>query len=113
MRCARRLDRGAVFCVFKENKMKVFASTLIAAAMGFSGAALAADPPAGGDTGGGHSGFREACGADLQTYCPNAKSHDERRTCVQQNKDKFSDGCKSFMASHPRPSSSSSTPAGQ
>ena len=93
--------------------MKVFASTLIAAAMGFSGAALAADPPASGDTGGGgHSGFREACGADLQQYCPNAKSRDERRTCVQQNKDKFSDGCKSFMASHPRPSDSSK-PAGQ
>ena len=92
--------------------MKILASALIVAAMGFSGAAFAADTPASGDTGGGgHSGFREACGADLQTYCPNATSRDERRACVQQNKDKFSDGCKAFMAAHPRPQSST-PPAG-
>lgn len=94
--------------------MNIFSSTLIAATIALSGAAFAADPPASGDSGGGGwHGFREACGTDLQTYCPNAKSRDERRACVQQNKDKFSDGCKAFMAAHPRPQSSSTPPAGQ
>ena len=92
--------------------MKKLASALIAATMGFSGAAFAADPPASGDAGGGHSGFREACGTDLQTYCASSTTRDERRACVQANKDKFSDGCKSFMAAHPRPQSST-PPAGQ
>jgi hypothetical protein len=51
---------------------------------------------------GGHGGFMAACGADIQTYCSSAQNRDERRACVKANKDKFSDSCKSFMASHMR-----------
>src|SRR3984957_3498311 len=45
--------------------------------------------------------FMQACGADMQNFCASAQSRDDRRTCVMANKDKFSDSCKSFMASHP------------
>ena len=90
--------------------MTRLASVLLATSLGFGGVAFAADdPPA---TGGGHSGFREACGADLETYCASSKTRDERHACVQANKDKFSAGCKSFMAAHPHPQSST-PPAGQ
>jgi hypothetical protein len=52
--------------------------------------------------GGQHRGeYRAACGADIQTYCPTATSRDERRTCVDTNKEKFSEGCKTYMAAHP------------
>jgi hypothetical protein len=77
--------------------------TLSAIAFSFAGygAALAADDtpaPAGGDHMG---GFRQACGADLQTYCSASKTRDERHACVDANKDKFSDTCKTYMAQHP------------
>jgi hypothetical protein len=50
---------------------------------------------------GGHwAAFRAACGQDTQTYCATAQSREDRHACVQANKDKFSDTCKSFMASH-------------
>ena len=94
--------------------MTRLASAAIAIAVGLAGygMAFAADTPAptsgGGD--GHHSGFREACGADLQTYCASSKSHDERRACVDANKDKFSAGCKSFMAAHPHHHDSGATP---
>lgn len=65
----------------------------------FGGAAFAQDqsaPPPGG-----HGGaFHAACGQDIQTYCSTAQSREDRHACVQANKDKFSDTCKSFMASH-------------
>ncbi|MBI1212069.1 MAG: hypothetical protein GC190_11445 [Alphaproteobacteria bacterium] len=84
--------------------------------IGLSGAAFAADTPATGsdtaDTHGGRHGFREACSADIQTYCSTSKSRDERHACVQANKDKFSGGCKAFMAAHPR-HQSSTPPAAQ
>jgi hypothetical protein len=48
-----------------------------------------------------HSEFMDACGNDMKTYCASAQSRDERRSCVMANKDKFSDTCKTFMASHP------------
>ncbi|MGB8364020.1 MAG: hypothetical protein ACLQUZ_16135 [Rhizomicrobium sp.] len=47
-----------------------------------------------------HAAFTQACGADMQTYCSAAQSRDDRRACMQANKDKFSDACKGFMASH-------------
>lgn len=88
------------------------ASAFVAVTMGLSGIAFAADDSAApSNGGGGHSGFREACGTDLQTYCATSKTRDERRACVKENKDKFSEGCKSFMATHQRPESSA--PAGQ
>ena len=49
---------------------------------------------------GGHGAFMQACGNDMKTYCAAAQSRDDRRACVQANKDKFSDSCKSFMANH-------------
>ena len=83
--------------------------TAFAAAVAFAGVAFAADPPA--STGGGdHSGWREACGADIKQYCGTATTREERHACVQANKDKFSDGCKAFMAAHPRPQNSSAPP---
>ena len=96
--------------------MTRLASGAFAIAVGIAGygMAFAADTPAPTSGGGGdghHSGFREACGADLQTYCASSKTHDERRACVEANKEKFSAGCKSFMASHPRHDSSTTPPA--
>lgn len=64
-------------------------------ALGGAAFAQSAPPP------GGHSGeFRAACGQDMQTYCSTAQNREDRHSCVQANKDKFSDTCKSFMASH-------------
>jgi len=48
-----------------------------------------------------HSEFMDACGNDMKTYCASAQTRDERRSCIMANKDKFSDSCKTFMASHP------------
>ena len=45
--------------------------------------------------------FRAACGADIQTHCPNAQSRQERRECIAANKEKFSEGCKTYMAQNP------------
>ena len=73
-------------------------------ALGIAGSGFAlADDDAAAPAGSDHmSGFRQACGTDLQTYCSAAKSHEERHACVEANKDKFSDGCKTYMAAHPR-----------
>lgn len=48
--------------------------------------------------GGGHGAFMQACGSDMQTYCPQAQTRDDRRACVHANRDRFSDACKSFLA---------------
>ncbi len=80
-------------------KLSACAIVLGIAGCGFAFAADDAAAPTGGDH---MSGFRQACGADLQTYCSAAKSHEERHACVEANKDKFSDGCKTYMAAHPR-----------
>ncbi len=50
---------------------------------------------------GGRAMFMQACGADMQSFCGSAQSREDRHACLMQNKDKFSDSCKSFMASHP------------
>jgi hypothetical protein len=50
---------------------------------------------------GGRAGFMQACGGDMKNYCASAQSRDDRRSCMMANKDKFSDSCKAFMASHP------------
>jgi hypothetical protein len=73
-------------------------------------AAHAADQQAPSNGQGGHSGFKDACGADLDKFCSAAKLRDERHTCIDANKDKFSDSCKTFMAAHPRPNNSSTPP---
>lgn len=47
-----------------------------------------------------HGAFMDACGQDVKTYCGSAQNRDDRRACMKANHDKFSDACKSFMASH-------------
>jgi uncharacterized protein YdeI (BOF family) len=67
-----------------------------------------------GPNGGGHHGaFTAACGADVQTYCASAQTRDDRHACVQANMAKFSDSCKSFMASHQHGGGQMQGPGGQ
>lgn len=70
--------------------------------VGASAAVLAQDQDQSqqGQHQGGHGAFMQACGNDMQTYCASAQSRDDRHSCMEANKDKFSDTCKSFMASH-------------
>jgi hypothetical protein len=74
-------------------KLSIFAVS-VALSIGVAGAASAQ-----GQGGGDHAAFAQACSADLQTYCASAQSRDDRHACIQANKDKFSDSCKSFIAS--------------
>ena len=80
--------------------MKAFLLALTFAAIAIPASAQdqSAAPQQGGN---GHGMFMQACGADIKNFCGSAQSRDDRRTCVEANKDKFSDSCKSFMASHP------------
>lgn len=90
-------------------------SLSIVLALAGSGAAFAQDQSSGGQMQGGqmqggqmqgqgqgghHGEFMAACGADMQQYCASAQSRDDRRACVQANKDKFSQGCQTFLSSH-------------
>jgi hypothetical protein len=45
-------------------------------------------------------GFHGACAADMKTYCASAQSREDRHQCLQTNRDKLSDGCKSMLDSH-------------
>jgi hypothetical protein len=92
-------------------------TTLLSLSLVFSlacaGAAFAQDQtqmqgPAGGDN---HAAYKAACGADTQTYCSSAQTKDDRHACVKANKDKFSDTCKAFMASHHHDHDHDQTPA--
>lgn len=49
---------------------------------------------------GGHGAFLAACGNDLKTYCPSAQSREDRHACIEANKDKLSDTCKTFLSDH-------------
>jgi hypothetical protein len=64
-----------------------------------AGAAFAQPPASGGGGGGGGRGaaFREACGADIQKFCPNVQMGPGMRACVRKNASSMSDGCKSFL----------------
>lgn len=44
------------------------------------------------------SGMREACAADIATHCAGVQPGQQTMQCVQKNRDKMSDGCKSAMA---------------
>lgn len=48
---------------------------------------------------GGHGAFQQACGNDFKT-CASAQSREDRHACIEANKDKFSDACKTFLSSH-------------
>lgn len=37
---------------------------------------------------------RAVCKADMDKYCPNVERGDARRACIDTNKDKFSEACK-------------------
>ena len=73
-------------------------SILIAGALAFGLASAAiAQPPADNGSGAGHGGgrgaIRQACGADIQKYCPDAKPGPGggMRDCIMKNHDSFSD----------------------
>lgn len=80
-------------------KSSIFTLSL-ALFVGAGAAALAQDQDQPGQHHGGHGAFMQACGNDMQTYCASAQSRDDRHSCMEANKDKFSDTCKSFMANH-------------
>lgn len=48
--------------------------------------------------GGGRGAFRQACGADIQKFCPNmGPGSGEMRACVRKNFDSLSDACKAAI----------------
>jgi hypothetical protein len=81
-----------------EMRLSIFACSLALLA-GTSAFAQDQSPPQGPSQGGGRAAFMQACGSDMQTYCASAQNRDDRRACIQANKDKFSDACKTFIAS--------------
>ena len=66
-------------------------AALLAAGVGAALAQNGTPPPGGG------GGRMMACRDDAQKLCPD-KHGPDRRACMQANKDKLSDGCKSAMA---------------
>lgn len=75
-------------------RVSLMAAALFVAA-GTSAFAQDQSPPKGG-----HGPFMQACGADIQNFCATAQSREDRHACIDAHKDKFSDSCKLFMASH-------------
>ena len=69
----------------------IFTAALVAAGVGAALAQNGAPPPGGG------GGRMMACRDDAQKLCPD-KHGPDRRACMETNKDKLSDGCKSAMA---------------
>lgn len=69
---------------------------LMAAAEALMMFGAAAAQPGGGQGNPAMAKVREACSADMQKLCPD-KTGPERRQCMQDNKDKLSDGCKSAI----------------
>jgi hypothetical protein len=75
------------------------ASLSLALLIGTANVATAQDQPLQGPPPAMHGAFRQACGADMQALCSTAQTREDRRACMRANKDKLSDGCKSFLAS--------------
>jgi hypothetical protein len=69
----------------------ILTAALLAAGASTALAQNGAPPPGGG------GGRMMACREDAQKLCPD-KHGPDRRSCMQANKDKLSDGCKSAMA---------------
>ena len=69
----------------------ILTAALLAAGAGTALAQNGAPPPGGG------GGRMMACRDDAQKLCPD-KHGPDRRACMEINKDKLSDGCKSAMA---------------
>ncbi|NWG46762.1 MAG: hypothetical protein HXY25_09485 [Alphaproteobacteria bacterium] len=68
---------------------------VFAAGLALSPVAAFAQPAGGG---GGGAAMMEACGADIQAHCAGKERGPEMRACIQENAEKFSDGCKEFLA---------------
>jgi len=76
-----------------------------------AGAAYSADqtPAPAGDKAA-HEAFKAACGEDVKKFCAD-KSKEERHTCVEANKSKFSQTCQTYMKEHPWHPKDATTPA--
>lgn len=70
-----------------------FAGALAAASL------AAAQPAGGGGGGGGGGGVREACAADIQKACPDARPGPGggMRECIKGHWDQLSDGCRAAI----------------
>jgi hypothetical protein len=70
-----------------------FAGTLAIASI------ASAQPAGGGGGGGGGGGVRQACAADIQKACPDAKPGPGggMRECIKAHWDQLSDGCKAAI----------------
>lgn len=60
-------------------------------------------PPMGGPQTGGPpppmgAPLRQACGADIQSFCPMAQTPRDRNLCLRQYQDRISSTCSSFLA---------------
>jgi hypothetical protein len=64
-------------------------------ALSFAAGVAFAQPPAGGGARG--AGLRQACGADVQKFCPSLQPGPDLRACVRKNYASLSDPCKSFL----------------
>ena len=71
------------------NKLALAACAALA--LGVAGAAPAQET-------GPRPNVREACAADFQHYCGSAQTREDRRRCMAENRDKFSDPCKAALA---------------
>ncbi len=69
-------------------------SIVVAAGLLAAGTALAQAPQGGG---GGGNGRMAACRDNAQKLCA-GKTGPDRRTCMEENKDKLSDACKAARA---------------
>ena len=81
--------------------MKPFVLTAGALALGLAIASAAvAQPPGGGGGHGGNGAVRQACMADFQKFCPDARPGPGggMRECVQAHLTDFSTGCQSAIA---------------
>ena len=89
----------------RRDFMKLVALTF--AVLAIPAIAFAQTPPAGGNAPGGAmagpgGGRLAACRDDSAKYCADKRGPD-RRACLNDNKDKLSDTCKSALAAAPPP----------
>jgi hypothetical protein len=84
----------------EDTGMKIMMTFALTAALVLPAAVFAqTPPPAGGEMGGmrGGGGRLAACRDDSAKYCADKRGAD-RRACLNDNKDKLSDACKSALS---------------
>jgi hypothetical protein len=59
----------------------------------FGSAALA-----GNEGSGGAASVPSACSADVQKYCPSSANDADRKSCLETNRDKVAEACRTAMA---------------